>query len=150
MLHLRWVNHDCSRGMSPHDHPTMSPNSAPAISLCEKWWPTVLERKISCSQWKSLSMYSQTISFFLSEGGRQGIFFSFVPKGFSSSFPDMFPIAPRFYHIWFAPKFNSPCIQSKMVKSRGAHLFLFCNWGSKKVLLLGTCPKFPNNCGWAN
>jgi hypothetical protein len=79
-----------------------------------------------------------------------GIFFSFVPKGFPSAFPDMFPIAPGFYHIWFAPKCNSPCIWSKMVKSRGAHLFIVCNWGSKEVLLLGTCPMFQNNCWWAN
>jgi hypothetical protein len=58
--------------------------------------------------------------------GEAGIFFPLFP----SAFPDMFPIAPGFYHIWFAPKFNSPCIWSKMVKSRGAHLFIVCNWGS--------------------
>jgi hypothetical protein len=43
-------------------------------------------------------------------------------------------------------KFNSPVYKLKQVKSKGAHLFLFCNWGSKDVLLWGACTMFQKNC----
>jgi hypothetical protein len=41
------------------------------------------------------------------------------------------------------PKVQLPLYKLNKVKSRGAHLFLFCNCGSKEVLLLGACPMFP-------
>jgi len=49
-------------------------------------------------------------------------------------FPSMFPIAPWFYCIWFA---QSSTLLYKL-HYREIRLFLFCNWGSKEVLPLGS------------
>jgi hypothetical protein len=51
-------------------------NSAPAISLGKKWWPTVLEVEISCNQWGGSACTHEQSSLFLFEwgGGEIGIF----------------------------------------------------------------------------
>jgi hypothetical protein len=49
--------------------------------------------------------------------------------------PKTFPIAPRFYPIWFARSSTLMYINWKG-RPQGAHLFLFCNRWSKEVLLL--------------
>jgi hypothetical protein len=78
----------------------------------------------------------------------------------------MFPLACGFYPMWFAQsstpmyinykakiqgctfaKFNSHIYKLQKMKFKGAHLFLFCNWGSKEVLLLGACSMFQKNAG---
>jgi len=41
------------------------------------------------------------------------------------------------------PKVQLPLYKLNKVKFKGAHLFQFCNWGFKEVLLLGACPIFP-------
>jgi len=87
------------------------------ISLGQKWWSTVLEIEISCSQWEgSARTQSALIFFFWVLGWGEGRFFFFfplfptcslqVPNGFlsgSNKFlrfpmcsPRVFPIAPRF------------------------------------------------------
>ncbi len=66
-----------------------------------------------------------------------------VPKVFPNVFPKMFPIAPWVIYPYGLPKVQLPCIETKQVASGDAHLFLFCNWGSKEVLLLGGMPKVP-------
>jgi hypothetical protein len=68
-----------------------------------------------------------------------------VPKMFPSTFPKMFPIALGFYAIWFAQSLALLYI-NKIGKSRGGHLFIFCNLGSKEMLLLGACTMFQENC----
>ncbi len=42
------------------------------------------------------------------------------------------------------PKVQLPLYKLNKVKSSGAHLFLFYNWGSKEVLILESCPMFLN------
>lgn len=62
-----------------------------------------------------------------------------VPK----LFPKMFPIAPLFDLLWFAQSSTSMYINWKGGDHREKHvLFLFCNLGSTKVLLLWSDQKF--------
>jgi hypothetical protein len=44
------------------------------------------------------------------------------------------------------PKVQLPLYKLDKVKFRGAHLFIFCNWGSKEVLLLGHAQCSQKNC----
>jgi len=71
------------------------------------------------------------------------------PKGFQvpKYVPQVVPYSTWVLSHMVCTKFNSPVYK---LKSRGAHLFLFCKWGSKEVLLLGACPMFQKNCRWAN
>ncbi len=39
------------------------------ISRGQKWWQTLLEREISCSQWEGPSMHSRCLAFFLFQLG---------------------------------------------------------------------------------
>jgi len=48
------------------------------------------------------------------------------------------------------PKVQLPLYKLDKVKFRGAHLFLFCNWGSKEVLLLGHAQCSQKNCWLVN
>jgi len=89
---------------------------ARAVSSCQKWWPSLLGREISCSQWEGPSMHSRCLAFFsfyvLGRGGGGERFFSFFPASqcvrtmfLSSSqwvpniFPNIFSIPPHFYPI---------------------------------------------------
>ncbi len=124
-------------------------NSASAISPSQKWWPTILEIEISCSQWEGSACTYERSSFSLFERGNRD-FFCFVPlfpmysiKFWSSSqIPIVFPITPRFYAICFAQS-STPLDIIKKIKFKGAHLSLLCNKGFKEVLLLGACPNVP-------
>jgi hypothetical protein len=88
-------------------------------------------------------------------GGGYFLFFPLFPNVFSSCshgvlhipklFPKTFPIAPQLYPIWFA---QSPTLMYRNWKrwamGERAYLILFCNFGSKEVLLLGEeYPMFP-------
>ncbi len=95
---------------------------ASGIKLGQKWWQTLLEREISCSQWEGPSMHPTCLAF--SNWGVRGFFFIFpwfpnvfslsslqVPNGFplgsqyvpqfSNVLPNVFSIAPHFYRICF-------------------------------------------------
>jgi len=56
-----------------------------------------------------------------------------VPKLFHNAFP----VASQFYPIWFAQSSTLIYInwEGRLLR---IHLFLFCNWGSKEVLPLGS------------
>jgi hypothetical protein len=81
--------------------------------------------------------------FFFLRGGRRERDFLFSSL-FPSSSQSVAKYAPQYVpnstpalSCMVLPKVQHPCIQTEKAKSRGAHLFLFCNWGSKEVLLLG-------------
>jgi hypothetical protein len=80
---------------------------ARGISPCQKWWWSLLEREISCSQWEGPSMHSRCLVFFPfmfwgGGGGGRKIFFHFsrLPNVFtlcSFQVPNAFPIfSPTF------------------------------------------------------
>jgi hypothetical protein len=53
---------------------------ARGVSPCQKWWWSLLEREISCSQWEGPSMHSRCLVFFpfmFWGGGRNFFFFHF-------------------------------------------------------------------------
>jgi hypothetical protein len=118
----------------------------PAISPGQ----TVLETKVSCSQWEVSACTHEGSSFFLFGGWRFYVFFLLfsscsqrlpqVPKLFLKTFP----IAPQFYPIWFCPKFNSHAIQTRKAGHSGAHLLNVATWGLKRCLM------FQRNWWWAN
>ncbi len=106
-----------------------------------------MEIEISCRQLEgSVCTHEQSsFLFFFSEGGRDRDKFpkcSQVPKLFVEHSPRC-----SLLHLglipYGLPKVQLPLYKLNKVKSRGAHLFLFCNCGSKEVLLLGACPMFP-------
>ncbi len=95
---------------------------AGGISPGQKWWQTLLEREISCSQWEGASMHPRCLPFSNCVVG--GFFFIFpwfpnvfslssfqVPNGshlgsqyvpqFSNVLPNVFSIAPHFYRMCF-------------------------------------------------
>jgi hypothetical protein len=55
--------------------------------------------------------------------------------------PEDVPNSTLGYIPYGLPKVQLPCIETKQVASGDAHLFLFWNWGTKEVLLLGGMPK---------
>jgi hypothetical protein len=60
--------------------PGFSQISAPVISPCQKWWQTVLEIEISCSQWEASACTHDEPCFCLlgvGGGGGGGVFFFF-------------------------------------------------------------------------
>jgi hypothetical protein len=84
-------------------------------------------------------------------GGVPGICISLVPNVFPSyshDVPTRFPICSQ-QHLDFLPhglpKLALPCIQTGKVGHRGAHLFLFCDSGSKEMFLLGSAQMFLKN-----
>jgi hypothetical protein len=93
---------------------------------------------------KNCMQSSWTLTFFFWVAGYWEGFLVFSPlfpmcsHQVSKGFPEMFPMAPRFYGYLFAYKFNSHVYK---LKSRGARLFLFCDWGrsiwllEKKIIL---------------
>jgi hypothetical protein len=97
------------------DH-TMSPNHWPSHKPRPKWWQTVLEIEVSCSQWEGSACTPDGPWFFLYGGAGGVIFWIFflvcnvfptcfhhVPLKFPKLLPRTFPIAPQIYLIWFAP-----------------------------------------------
>jgi hypothetical protein len=87
-------------------------NSAPSISLGEKWQRAVLKIKISCCQWEGWACIHELSSCFplVSMCSHQ------VLKAFSSSqmcSAKMFPIARGFYLIWFAQSWTPMYINWK-------------------------------------
>ncbi len=64
--------------------PGFSQIYAPVISPGQKWWQTVLEREISCSQWEaSACTHDEPCFCLLGEGGgRHFLFFFLVPNVF--------------------------------------------------------------------
>jgi hypothetical protein len=89
--------------------------SAPVISPGQKWWLTVLEIEISCSQWEGSACTHERSIFFLFEGGvgKQG-FFGFFPLFQMCShrvpkvFPKMFPRELGCLTHMVCPKFKLP------------------------------------------
>jgi len=87
------------------------------VSPCQKWWWSLLEREISCSQWEGPNMHSKRLVFFpfmfWGVGGVRKDVFSFfstsqcVRTMFLSSsqwvpniFPNIFFIPLHFYMPW--------------------------------------------------
>jgi hypothetical protein len=95
-----------------------------------------------------LSMHSRMIQFFSFRGGGGGQWFLFFfpcSHEVSKVFPDHSQFVPNSTWV-LSPKFNSPVY--KLKRWKGAHLFLFCNWGPKRCFYWG--PMFQNICWWAN
>ncbi len=111
-------------------------NSAPAISPGQKWWLTVLEIEISCSQWEGSVCTQEWSSFFLLGEGGRAVIFCFFPCSHEVSkvFPDHSQFVPNSTWV-LSPKFNSPVY--KLKRWKGAHLFLFCNRGPKRCFYWG-------------
>ncbi len=125
-------------------------------SLSQKWWWTILEIEISCSQWEgSACTQSALILFLLSfgGGGGGGVFSFFlcsqhVPckfwmgshqilnmfPGFPMCSPRVFPIAPHFNPICFA---QSPPLLTYIDGPKGETLHL-----SKESFNLGSLHSF--------
>jgi hypothetical protein len=87
---------------------------------------------------------------FLWPGGKGFIVFS----PYSQCFPTKFPKGSSrcsWLHLCFmdmvCPKSDSPIYK---LKSRGARLFLFCNWGPKTCFYWGHAPCSKSNCWWAD
>ncbi len=74
---LHWMSFTGSQNFHGHGSSLCPQNSVPDISLHEKWWPTVLEREISCSQWGGSACTRERSSFFL--GGPGAWNFCFFP-----------------------------------------------------------------------
>jgi len=127
--------------------------SAPLI------WPkqrqTILEIKVSCSQWEGSACTHEGSSFFsFGEGGGRGkgsfVFLCAQCVPISSSqrvnqvpklFLKTFPIAPQIYPIWFAQKFNSHLYKLKryaLVK----YICLYFATGIHRCASIGECPMF--------
>ncbi len=154
----------CSVRLSPQ-------NSAPAISLSQKWWPRVLEipKKFHAVNEKA-ERAPQGIQFFSFWGGvGWDYFFPLVPNAFLmcshhfrmgslSGFqrvlqiprllPKTFPIAPRICPYGL-PKSNSHVYKLKRWAIWGPHLFLVCNCGQKRCFFLGSAQCSKRNWWWA-
>jgi len=106
-----------------------------AISPGQKWWQTVLEIEISCSQWEALACAQSALIFFLLSFGRGGLriffIFSLFPtclhqvlimfSRFPMCSPRVFPIAPHFPPICFA---QSPPLSHLYTWPKGEALHL--------------------------
>jgi hypothetical protein len=94
--------------------------SAYAISPGQKWWPTVLEIEISCSQWEGSTCTHERSSFFLLGGGGGirdfFVLFLLFPSS-SQCVPTVVPPRRSQQHLGFIPyslpKFNSPVYKLK-------------------------------------
>jgi hypothetical protein len=122
----------------------------PLISPGHKWWQTVLEIKVVCSQWQG-SGCAQLLYFGVG-GGIRGFFSSCsqcVPIIFTRGFqrarqvPNLFPTAPQFY-----PK--QSCIPLYTNWKVGEHIwFYLATWGPKRCFYWGV-PNVRNNWWWVN
>jgi len=74
---------------------------APAISPSQKWWPTVLEIEISCSQWEGSACYSWWAQFF----SLWELFFFFFFFCFLFLVPNVFATCSHHLFMGF-PKFS--------------------------------------------
>jgi len=137
---------------------------ARAVNPCQKWWWSLLERKISCSQWEGPSMHSRCLVFFpfMFWGGEgRKDFYSFfstsqcVHTMFLSSFkwvpnifPNIFSIPLHCYMPWKmvssftyigGPKGRNCTVQNRTFCFGESPLFLFIfEWWPIK---LAHCPK---------
>ncbi len=138
---------------------------ASGISPCQKWWWSLLEREISCSQWEGPSMHSRRLVFFLfmfwGGGGGGKIFFHFsrllnvfalcffqVPNGFPIFSPTFSPYlftficlgkwCPPFTYIG-GPKGRNCTVQNRAFRFEESPLFLF--FWSDGPIKLACCPK---------
>ncbi len=111
-----------------------------------KWWQTVLERNVPCSQWKAqYGLMSSPVFFFL--GGRNFYFFSLVPIMFPMcshevpQFPKLFPqnvlnSTSALSHM-VCPKFNSHVYKLKKVDHREHISIYFALGGPKSCIYWG-------------
>ncbi len=131
---------------------------APTIRPSQKWWQTILETKVLSNQREGSTYIDEGSNLFPFHGrwGRIFIFFCYfqcVPwysfrvlirfsKGSPSSqlVPQGNPITLKFYPIWFAQSLTLMYVTYK----GGLYLFLFCNWGSRYMFLLGNVQCFQN------
>ncbi len=138
---------------------------ARGINPCQKWWWSLLEREISCSQWEGPSMHSRRLVFFLfmfwGGGGGGKIFFHFsrllnvfalcsfqVPNGFPIFSPTFSPYlftficlgkwCPPFTYIG-GPKGRNCTVQNRAFRFGESPLFLF--FWSDGPIKLACCPK---------
>jgi hypothetical protein len=111
------------------------------------------EKKNACSQWEGSACTHDQSSFFLFErGGRERgnfCFFSLFPmcshqvlRVFPNTLPNMFPIAPQLYYVWFCPKFNTHVYKLKM-RNLGEHICLYFTIGGQKRCFYWGMPNVP-------
>ncbi len=75
---------------------------ARGVSSCQKWWWSLLEREISCSQWEGPTMHSRCLVFFsfMFWGGEREEIFFFIFLDFpmcSHYVPFKFPMGPNIF-----------------------------------------------------
>jgi hypothetical protein len=135
------------------------------VSPCQKWWWSLLEREISCSQWEGPNMHSKRLVFFpfmfWGVGGRGKIFFHFsrlpnvfalcsfqVPNGFPIFSPTFSPYLLTFICLgkWCPPftymggqKGRNCIVQNRVFCFGESPLFLF--FWSDGPIKLTRCPK---------
>jgi hypothetical protein len=118
--------------------------SAYAISPGQKWWPTVLEIEISCSQWEGSTCTHERSSFFLLGGGGGirdfFVLFLLFPSS-SQCVPTVVPPRRSQQHLGFIPyslpKFNSPVYKLKRWNPWVQICFNFATGGPKRCFYWG-------------
>jgi hypothetical protein len=129
-------------------------NSAPAISLSQKWWPRVLCLKVARCQWEGWAGTYRDPIFSFWGGGAVRLFFPVVVNAFPMC-SHHFPVGslsgsqrvlqiPRLFPKTFltAPQI-CPIYELKRWMSGGPHLFLVCNCAQRGASV-GECPLFQN------
>ncbi len=121
---------------------------ARGVSLGQKWWPSLLGREISYSQWEGPSMHSRCLFFFLlCLGGGFLFHLSELPNVFALCSPisQIFPLSP--YHLTFIPYAfeNGVLLSAILVGQRGGTIFF-----KIELSVLGSLHSFIFFEGWAN
>jgi hypothetical protein len=111
------------------DYPMGRVFFARGISLGPKWWPTLLRREISCNQCKG----SRCLVFFLLS---LGVGFLLCSLEVLNVFPNVFSIAPHFYHLCFGkcwPKGRNSIFQNRTFYFGSLHSFIFFEWWTNQI-----------------
>ncbi len=130
---------------------TMSPNFCPCHQCRPKNGDKQFQKQKFCAINRKAqhALMMDTVFSFWGWGGRNYFLcLSLVPNVFSACSHQVLKCVPQDVpnSTWVlshtvCPKFNCPGYKLERSNPKGGHLFFFCNWGPK-VLLLGACPMF--------